>query len=257
MYYLHEQGFILLQANPSKASQYAKALNLVHKTDKSDATMLARYGHDQQHSLCRWQPEPVESRALKAMLRRLEALEQDLQREENRFEAANFSGASARVIQSLEDMIAVLKDEIDKLTQEIDDHIDGHPSLKKNRKLLQSISGVGVVVSRVMVSLLACKNFKNAKQFSAYLGLIPKLKESGKQAGKTTLSKQGPSYVRVKLYMAAVVAGQHNPDIKAQKTRLLQQGKNKMQALGAAMRKLAQICFGVVKTQTEYQPQVN
>ncbi len=56
--------------------------------------------------------------------------------------------------------------------------------------------------------------------------------------------------------MAAVVATQHNPDIRAQYHRLLGAGKTKMQALGAAMRKLLQICFGVVKNQNEYMPQV-
>ncbi|WP_337460076.1 hypothetical protein [Gayadomonas joobiniege] len=56
--------------------------------------------------------------------------------------------------------------------------------------------------------------------------------------------------------MAAIVAGQFNHSIKAQKSRLLAKGKTKMQALGAAMRKLAQMCFGVIKNQTEYQPQV-
>jgi transposase len=52
--------------------------------------------------------------------------------------------------------------------------------------------------------------------------------------------------------MAAIVASQYNPDIKAQKERLLKNGKNKMQALGAAMRKLVHQCFGVLKHQAEY-----
>lgn len=45
-----------------------------------------------------------------------------------------------------------------------------------------------------------------------------------------------------------------NPQIRAQKQRLIANGKNKMQALGAAMRKLVQICYGVVKSKTEYKP---
>lgn len=63
--------------------------------------------------------------------------------------------------------------------------------------------------------------------------------------------------MRAKLYMAAVAAIQHNPDIEIQYKRLLQAGKTKMQALGAAMRKLVQICFGVLKHQCEYRPQTN
>jgi len=48
-----------------------------------------------------------------------------------------------------------------------------------------------------------------------------------------------------------------DPDIKQQYDRLLKNGKSKMAAIGAAMRKLVQICFGVLKHQTPYQSQVN
>ena len=55
--------------------------------------------------------------------------------------------------------------------------------------------------------------------------------------------------------MAAVVAIQHNPAIKQQYERLCKNGKVKMSALCAAMRKQVQICFGVLKHQKTYQPQ--
>jgi transposase len=58
------------------------------------------------------------------------------------------------------------------------------------------------------------------------------------------------------LYMAAVVATRHNPDIRSQYNRLLSNGKSKMSALCAAMRKLVQICFGVLKHQVPYQSQL-
>ena len=154
---------------------------------------------------------------------------------------------------TVRDMILVIETESVRLKQEIDDHIDRHPILKNNRKLLKSINGIGDVMAREFVYLCAAKNFKTATQVAAYVGLIPKLKASGKFKGHTTLSKTGPSRLRAKLYMAAVSACQHNPDIKAQRERLLKAGKTKMQALGAAMRKSIQICFGVVKNQAEYQ----
>jgi Reverse transcriptase (RNA-dependent DNA polymerase) len=62
--------------------------------------------------------------------------------------------------------------------------------------------------------------------------------------------------IRAKLYMAVVVATRYNPDIKAQYQRLTSKGNSKMSALGAAMRKLVQICFGVLKHQQPYQPQM-
>ncbi len=257
MYFLHDRGFQVLLVNPGKAKKFAEALNQVHKTDKLDCINLAEYGHAQYHQLTLWQPEAPELRELKAMIRRLDALEKDLQREHNRQEATRVSLSSDRVAQSLQDMIATLKAEIQRLQQDIDDHIDRFPELKRNRELLQSIKGIGPVMSRELVYLFASKRFKSAREAAAYLGLIPKLKESGKRQGHTTLSKVGSARIRAKLYMAAVCASTYNPDIKAQKARLLKAGKVKMQALGAAMRKLIQICFGVIKHQSEYQPQLN
>lgn len=256
IYFLHDQGFQIFLANPGKARKYSEAVGVVHKTDKLDGILLARYGHSQPETLELWRPEPTEVRELRALTRRLDALEKDYQREQNRLEAGEVSDISDRVLQSLQDMIKVLEEEIARLKNEIDDHIDRHPNLKKNHELLKSIKGIGDVMARELVYLFSSKRFKDAKQVAAYAGLIPKLKESGKYKGRTSLSKSGPSRLRAKLYMAAVVASQHNPDIKAQRDRLLVSGKTKMQALGAAMRKLLQICYGVVKNQTEYQPQV-
>lgn len=255
IYFLHEHGFNIYLANPGKAKQFTQSIGLVHKTDKSDAYALARYGADQGDQTL-WQPEAPEVRELRALMRRLEALEKDYQREVNRLEASETADVSERVLQSLHDMVAVIESEIRKLKRDIDDHINRYPTLKKNRQLLESIKGVGEVVSRELTYLFAAKSFKQAKQVARYTGLIPKLRDSGKQRGRSCLSKEGPSRIRAKLYMAAVVAKQHNPDVHAQYHRLLRAGKTRMQALGAAMRKLIQICFGVVKNQKEYTPQV-
>ena len=54
-------------------------------------------------------------------------------------------------------------------------------------------------------------------------------------------------------YMAAVVATKLNPDIRAQQARLLGRGKAKMSTLGAAMRKLVHLCFGVLKSGGDYK----
>ena len=67
------------------------------------------------------------------------------------------------------------------------------------------------------------------------------------------LSKTGSASVRATLYMAAVVATKYNPHIKALYERLLAKGKCQMLAIGAAMRKLVHLCFGVWKNQTPYK----
>ncbi|WP_327192695.1 IS110 family transposase [Psychrobacter sp. PL15] len=112
---------------------------------------------------------------------------------------------------------------------------------KQDQDLLQTINGVGPVVSRQMLSLMHNKDFTKASQAAAFLGLIPKQVQSGTLKGRTRLAKNGSSAIRAKLYMAAVVSTRHNPDIKAQYERLLANGKCKMQAIYAAMCKLVDI----------------
>jgi transposase len=228
-------------------------LGTVHKTDKADSLILARYGAMVNPAL--WQPEPAAIRELKALIARIDALEMDVQREKNRLEKSEFNGTSPLVIESLHNMIGLLDAERIRLEKNIDDPIDRHPDLKEDLRLLRTIPGIGPVVSRVMVATIRSRPFERASECAAFLGVIPQLKESGMMRGRTSLSKKGPPKVRAKLYMAAIVASQYNPDIKAQKERLLKKGKNKMQALGAAMRKLVHQCFGVLKHQTEYCPQ--
>jgi len=181
-------------------------------------------------------------------------LEEDIQREQNRLEATAFSDSSVRVQASIEGMIQLLKVELEQLKRDIDDHMDRHPALKRDRHLLSSIQGVGEVVSQEMVYLLNSRVFRNGRQAAAFVGLTPVHQESGTWKGRSRLSKRGPSRIRSKLYMAAVVCSQHDAQIRLHYQRLLANGKTKMQALCAAMHKLVEICFAVLKQQSEYRP---
>lgn len=252
-YYLHDQGLAVSIVNPAFVRSYADSLGSRHKTDKKDSILLARYTATTKPDL--WTPPPAEARHLKSLLSRLDALQQDLQREQNRQEKAEATDTAPIVTASIEQMITALQEAIAKLNGDIDDHIDNHPNLKQDQELLKSIKGVGPATSRQMLTLMHNKSFTKASQAAAFLGLIPKQVQSGQFRGKTRLAKNGSSDIRAKLYMAAVVSTRYNPDIKAQYERLLANGKCKMQAICAAMRKLVHICFGVLKHQTPYQPQ--
>lgn len=120
--------------------------------------------------------------------------------------------------------------------------------------LRQSIPAVGPRVGDHMLSVMHSHTFNSAEQLAAYLGLVPVERQSGSSVlGRARLSKAGPARIRAVLYMAAVVGTRYNPHVKAVYERLLARGKSKMSALGAAMRKLVHLCFGVLKTQQPYQ----
>ena len=253
-YYLFDKGLKVSIINPAYIKSYGASLGSRNKTDKKDSVLLARYAHSAKPKL--WTPPPAEARHLKSLLSRSYALQEDLQRELNRLEKANATDTAPVVTASIKQMIASLQEAIAKLNNDIDDHIDRHPNLKQDQDLLQTIKGVGPVVSKQMVSLMHNKQFSQASQMAAFLGLVPKHHESGLFKGKSRLAKNGSSAIRAKLYMPALVAIKHNPDVKAQYERLLANGKCKMQAVCAAMRKLVHICFGVIKHQQPYQARV-
>lgn len=254
-YMLHESGAKVSVINPARIREYGKSLGSQSKNDKKDSVVITRFGMTQSPAL--WEPEPLEIRQLKALIARCDAVKHDIQREVNRLEKAIVSGASADVRESIEMVRAQLEAEKERLESLIDDHIDNYPDLKKDRKLLESIPAIGPVMARQMVAVLRSRSFTRASQCAAFLGLIPIENRSGTSVySPPRLSKRGDARIRGKLYMAAVVATRHNPDIRVQYQRLLKNGKSKMSALGAAMRKLVQICFGVLKHQTPYQPQL-
>lgn len=253
-YALHRAGAKVSVVNPAQIRDYAKSLGTRTKTDKKDSVVITRFGLTQQPRL--WQPEPEEIRALKALISRLEAVEQDIQREKNRLEKAEISRSSDEVTFSIQTVLAQLKKEKKRLEELINRHINRHPQLKQDRQLLETIPGVGPVISRLMMAVIRSREFASAPQCAAFLGLTPVHHESGSSVrGRSHLSKTGNATVRAKLYMAAIVSIQYNPDIKRQYERLLKNGKVKMSALCAAMRKLVHICFGVLKHQQPYQPQ--
>jgi len=253
-YALDQAGAQVCVVNPAQIRAYAKSLGARSKTDKKDSVVISRFGLTQQPRL--WQPEPETIRTLKALISRLQAVEQDIQREKNRLEKAQISCGSEQVIISIQFSLAQLEKEKKRLEDLINQHIDAHPQLKQDRQLLESIPGVGPVIARMMIGVIRSRDFSSAPQCAAFLGLVPVHHLSGSSVrGHSHLSKTGSAIVRAKLYMAAVVSIQHNPDIKRQYERLLKKGKAKMCALCAAMRKLVHICFGVIKHQLPYQSQ--
>ena len=252
--FLSDAGVKVSVVNPAQVKFYAQGLGVRSKNDKKDSVILARYGSKENPTL--WQPEAPEIRTLKALLARFDGIEKDLQREKNRQEKAVISLAPAEVLNSLTDMIGLLETEQQRLDKLIEEHINKHDKLRENKTLLESIPAVGKVIATRILMVIGSRQFDDAHQCAAYLGLVPVQHESGSSVkGHARLSKAGNPVIRAKLYMAAVVAIHHKPDIKAQYQRLTSKGKSKMSALGAAMRKLVQICFGVLKHQKTYQPQ--
>ncbi len=257
----HEQAALALAdagvkvsiINPAQVKDFGRGLAVRTKTDGVDSFVLARYGALLKPTA--WIPPAPEARMLQALLARRDAIAQDLQRERNRQEKAEATDTPEPIRQSLANSINFLAKQLAQLQNDIDQHIDRHPGLKNDLRLLQSIPAVGPQVGSNMLSVIHSHGFDSAEQLAAYLGLVPVERQSGSSVlGRAKLSKAGPARIRAVLYMAAIVATRCNPHVRAIYERLLARGKSKMSALGAAMRKLVHLCFGVIKTQRPYEP---
>ena len=250
---LHDAAMNVSLINPAQVRNFADALAVRSKTDGIDSYVLARYGQALKPTL--WHPAPMHARQLRALPARREALVKDLLRELNRQEKTQFSSPPALVESSIDKAIAFLREEIKRLDRAIDEHIDRHPDLKADRDLLISIPAIGPQAANAILSIMHNRRIDSAEGLAAYLGLIPVHRQSGTSLnGRPCLSKAGPPRVRATLYMAAIVGTRFNPHVQALYARLLLAGKSKMSALGAAMRKLAHLCFGVLKTCSLYRP---
>lgn len=250
---LFKAGCKVSVVNPAYTKNFAKSLGLKTKNDRADAAVLAKYGLKMQTEPDTWQPPPLHYRQLRKLLGRKKALETDLQREKNRLEKYQAAHPESFVVESVERTIKHLEAELELLEHAIETHIQVNPELAHNRELLQSVNGVGGVLSSLLLPVLQPGRFDSAPQVAAYLGPVPVEHQSGSSVnGRPHLSKAGDSTIRAKLYMPMLSAIRYNPDIKALYERLLAKGKSKKCAVCACMRKLVHICFGVLKHQTPY-----
>ena len=251
-HFLYDMELTICIANPARVRAFAKGLSMLNKTDKADSEALVYYANTVK--LATWQPEKENVRILKALLNRYAVLEEDLQREKNRLEKAQSTQTFPQVLLSINIRIQQLEQEIIRLDETISSHVNGDSELKNDLALLTTIPAVGRKTGLLMLGLLRSHDFEKASQVAAYVGLVPIHFQSGSSVNKRSrLSKAGDSKIRSSLFMPSIVALQYNPHIKALYQRLREKGKPKMLIVGAAMRKLVHLCYGVLKHQTAYQ----
>ena len=136
------------------------------------------------------------------------------------------------------------------LLEEIEEHVEDAPKLKDHRSLLETIPGVGFQTAAIVLSELGSPDrFENVRQAAAYAGLVPRHRESGTSVrGNPRMSKVGNGRLRRAMYFPAMTALRFNSPVKAFGDLLKERGKEKMVVIGAAMRKLLHIFYGVLKS---------
>lgn len=246
--FLAARGFHVSVVNPAKIAAFGKSELSRAKTDKADAKLIARYTLAMRLPV--WTPPPAEIRELPVLLRRLEHLLEMQRMEQNREDTADPAVAA-----SIQAVLATLEQEIKAVREAIRRHIDGNPGLKQRAGLLESIPGVGTATAAWLLTLLSeHRGFDDPKQAVAFAGLAPRLRQSGRWAGQTRLSKTGDPMLCKALYMPMLSALSFNPAIRAFCQRLKANGKPGKSYVCAAMRKVIHIAFAILKSGKPFDP---
>jgi transposase len=238
-------GLPLVIANPRQVRAFARAVGQLAKTDRLDAGVLARFGQQVQPT-----PRPLPDatvQVLDALLARRRQLLEMLTAEKNRLGIA-----PPALHRSLHQHIRWLERQLAALDDDLDGQIQASPVWRAKDNLLQSVPGVGPVLSRTLLGKLPELGTLSRRQIAALVGVAPLARDSGTWRGRRHVGG-GRAPVRTALYMAAVTAAFHNPVLRPFYQRLRAAGKPAKVAFVAIARRLLTILNAMVRSNTAWR----
>jgi len=243
---LHEAGLPIVVVNPRQPRDFAKAVGILAKTDEIDALVLARFARDVRPEERSFPSE--KERFLRELLTRRRQLVGMKNAESNRLQQAR----SKDVKETVQAILDVIKEQLHAVEEEISQAMETCSTYHDKDRILQSVPGIGPVVSRSLLIDLPELGRLNRREIAALVGVAPINRDSGQFRGRRT-TWGGRANVRSALYMAALVATRWNSTIKAFYQRLRNAGKPAKVALTACMRKLLVILNTMIANNTPWR----
>lgn len=233
---------------PQRIRAFAKSLGLRAKTDTLDAQVLARYGREVRPRL--YQLTSQETQELEALLTRRAQLVEMLVAERNRLHTA------PKVLHApLQKHIKWLAQQITATDTDLQKRLRATPLWQRQDEVVQSVPGVGPVLSLTLLARLPELGHLSHKRIAALVGVAPFADDSNKRTGKRHISG-GREVVRSVLYMATLAATRCNPVLKAFYQKLCAAGKCPKVALTACARRLLVILNAMVRDNTPWNPKI-
>ncbi|MGO7043497.1 IS110 family transposase [Rhizobium acaciae] len=228
---LHADGFYVSVVDPLRARLFAKACGFLAKTDRLDARLLAIMGEALKPAQT---PPPDQAlEALQELVNARSAANGERTALSNRMKTA----VTAFLRKELTRRLAALDTHIARLDAEIERSIGAEPEMRRRLDILISIPGIGAVTAASLIAGLCELGACSGKQAAMLTGLAPLACESGERVGHRAIRGGRPA-PRNAIYMAALSASRHNPDLARFAERLKKVGKPNKVVLVAVMRKL-------------------
>jgi len=235
--------------NPKRVRDFAKSKGLLAKTDKADAATLAHFGEslrprEQQ------MPSAEDERTKELIVRRRQVVDM-IAAEKNRAGTAPKS-----MLERIRKHIRWLEGERDELDDELARRFAARPDWVEKDACLQSVKGVGKVVSSTLLTHLPELGTLDRRRIATLVGVAPLNDDSGKHRGRR-VTWGGRAEVRRVLYLATLSAARSNPAIRAMYERLIAAGKKQMVAMVACIRKLLTILNAMMRDRKAWDPNLS
>jgi transposase len=251
LYLLQKANITVSMENPQKIKHFARAMLSTTKTDEIDAKLIAMYGEKMDPKPYRIPSESIlllkQKRTVLRQLKKQFAMWTNLQES---MEPLPKKDPASKV--AIEQTIKFLRKQISKLEDEIT-HLS-NKEFKRQMELLTSIRGIGEnIASALIIATGGFTYFSTAKQISRFLGLCPTYQQSGTSVNvKGHINRNGDTYLRSQLYIAALASIRFNAACKETYDRLKAKGKSGKVAVVAVANKLIRQAYAIVTNNQPY-----
>lgn len=237
---LQEEGYPAAVINPRQIRDFARASNQLAKTDQIDARVIAQFAEKMQPRIS--PTLTISQQKLRDLTARRRQLASMLVQEKNRLG----STPDQEIRKMIEKVIKLYEKQLETIQQKQQRLIEEDEQAQTKARIIESVPGLGPATVSVLISELPELGNLNRQQIARLVGVAPTNRDSGTMRGKRTTGG-GRTAIRNALFMPTVVAKQYNPTIKTFYDRLVENGKPKMVAIIASMRKLLTILNTMIK----------
>lgn len=227
------------------------------KTDRADARMISQYGWYRREELTPMKPVSKSQQELQQLMTFRDKMIADKASYETRLKELKEqlkSKLPSTILKSTEQIVAMLKKQIEETEAAIKKLLADNPELQNNYKLVTSVRGISFVTGiHMLITTENFTRFTDPRKFACYAGVAPFEHTSGSSIrGKTKTSQLANKKIKSLLTMAAICAVKYDLELKTKYEQKIEEGKSKMCVINMIRFKLIERMFAVIKRQTPY-----
>jgi transposase len=226
-------GLAAHRADARRVKAFIRSHGVLGKTDAIDTRQLALYAKERHESLPLWQAPDPDRLKLQSLVLTRQDMVADRVAWSNRLKAPGADHAKAH----MREILSCLEGHISAIEAEIKVLLKTAPDLARDEKVLAAIPGIGPTTAAALIALMPELGALGRRQAAALAGLAPHPRQSG-ASNAYRRTRGGRPLVKKAIFMAALNACQHNPQLRQTYQRLIKAGKKPIVALTAIMRKL-------------------